>query len=94
MKHTKLFEEFTDSLNEANGMPPSIKNLYSDRDAMRIKKALTFGVTPRDNSPARAILLSALENNEPQNRADSIKNIIDILTQYVNDDIYINADSI
>jgi hypothetical protein len=90
MKHIELFEQFANEAN-TNGMPPSIKNLYSDRDAMRIKKALTFGITPRDNSPANAILISALESNEPQDRADSIKNIINVLNQYLNDDIYISA---
>jgi hypothetical protein len=90
MKHIELFEQFANEAN-TNGMPPSIKNLYSDRDAMRIKKALTFGITPRDNSPANAILISALESNEPQDRADSIKNIINVLNQYLNDDVYMNA---
>ena len=93
IENASIFIQIANTEDAPGEIPLSIKNLYNDKHAMQIKKAaLHYGVTPRDNSPAHAILLSALErNNEPQDRINSIKNVIDMLTQYLNDDMYMNA---
>lgn len=65
----------------------SIRKMYSNADAMKIKKAIRY---PGD-SEVYAILLSLLENKVGDDRAVALKNAINILNTYLNDASYIAA---
>ncbi len=89
IENASLLVQLENVGNASGEMPLSIKKLYADADAMRIKKAITYGI--EGNSATYAILLSALETSEPGERINDVKNAINILNQYLKDKGYINA---
>ncbi len=82
-----LFSQIADS-NSDGDISLSIRKLYSDDEAISIKKAIKYGIS--GNACANAILLSALEA-DPADRINDIKNIINVLNQYLKDKDYIKA---
>lgn len=88
-QNNSLFDQISNTSDTPGEMPVSIRTLYSDNEAIKIKKAILYGVG--GNNTAHAILLSALETSQPADRLKNIQNIINVLNQYLKDDYYINA---
>lgn len=85
--NSSLFNQISSTRTPSNEMPVSIKILYNNKEAIKIKKAMLGG----EIASAHAILLSALETSQPVDRLKEIQNIVNILNQYLKDDYYINA---